>query len=157
MRRTPHMQRSQMKLSGDLARQPEACGLSSRHTQLITIGFSIGTGMYRFSHPVLGQQDESRMVYSAHTYLLNLVAVRYYGEVELVSASFNILMIELLAATFITMLGGNPKHDPMVSAVNGLAKFVNAIVLTSAWSCGNAYVYTSTRTLDALAINGKAP
>lgn len=41
--------------------------------------------------------------------------------------------------------------------VNGLANLVNAMVLTSAWSCGNAYVYASSRTLYALAVNGKAP
>lgn len=199
--------------------------------------------------------------------ILNLVAVKYYGEVEFVTASFKILlMLGLLAATFITMLGGNPQHDRygfryweqpmkeylekdtlgrflgfwrvliyagfacggpdvvmMTSAevqnprvvipratkkiyfrlglfyivgtlalgiicpadnpallesistgasgsaaspwvlglryhgINGLANLVNAIVLTSAWSCGNAYVYASTRTLYALSINGKAP
>lgn len=199
--------------------------------------------------------------------LLNLVAVKYYGEVEFVTASFKIiLMISLLGATFVTMLGGNPQHDrygfrywhhPMkeyletgslgrflgfwrifiyaafacggpdvvmmtsaevqnprvvipratkkiyfrlglfyiigtlalgiicpdddptlleslatgssgsaaspwviglrVHGVNGLANLVNAIVLTSAWSCGNAYVYSSSRTLYALALNGKAP
>jgi amino acid transporter len=44
-----------------------------------------------------------------------------------------------------------------VHGVNGLANLVNAIVLTSAWSCGNAYVYSSSRTLYALAVNGKAP
>ncbi|KAF8858686.1 hypothetical protein BDZ45DRAFT_802273 [Acephala macrosclerotiorum] len=199
--------------------------------------------------------------------ILNLVAVKYYGEVEFVTASFKILlMLGLLAATFITMLGGNPQHDRygfryweqpmkeylekdtlgrflgfwrvliyagfacggpdvvmMTSAevqnprvvipratkkiyfrlglfyivgtlalgiicpadnpallesistgasgsaaspwvlglrshgINGLANLVNAVVLTSAWSCGNAYVYASTRTLYALSINGKAP
>jgi len=199
--------------------------------------------------------------------LLNLVAVKYYGEVEFITASFKLLlMIGLLAATFVTMVGGNPQHDhygfryweqPMkeylekgalgrflgfwrvliyagfacggpdvvmmtsaevqnpraaipratrkiyfrlglfyivgtlalgiicpsddptllksisagatgsaaspwviglrIHGVNGLANLVNALVLTSAWSCGNAYVYSSSRTLYALAINGKAP
>lgn len=199
--------------------------------------------------------------------ILNTIAVKWYGEVEFITASFKILlMIGLLAATFITMLGGNPNHDRygfrywktpmkeylekdslgrflgfwrvliyagfacggpdiimMTSAevknpravipratrkiylrlglfyiggtlalgvicsadnadllaaisggstgsaaspwvlglkshgVNGLANLVNALVLTSAWSCGNAYVYSSTRTLYALAVNGKAP
>ncbi|TVY91371.1 putative proline-specific permease [Lachnellula willkommii] len=199
--------------------------------------------------------------------LLNLVAVKYYGEVEFVTASFKIiLMLSLLAATFVTMLGGNPQrdrygfrywHHPMkeylekgslgrflgfwrifiyaafacggpdvvmmtsaevqnprvvipratrkiyfrlglfyivgtlalgiicpdddptllklldsgasgsaaspwviglrVHGINGLANLVNAIVLTSAWSCGNAYVYSSSRTLYGLAVNGKAP
>jgi len=199
--------------------------------------------------------------------ILNLVAVKYYGEVEFVTASFKIiLMLSLIAATFVTMVGGNPQHDTygfrywhhpmkeyletgslgrflgfwrifiyaafacggpdvvmMTSAevqnprvvipratkkiyfrlglfyivgtlalgtlcpdddptllrslssgatgsaaspwviglkshgVNGLANLVNAIVLSSAWSCGNAYVYSSSRTLYALAVNGKAP
>ncbi|KAK2624705.1 hypothetical protein QTJ16_005898 [Diplocarpon rosae] len=198
---------------------------------------------------------------------LNLIAVKYYGEVEFVTASFKVmLMLSLIAATLITMLGGNPNHDRygfryweqpmkeyletgalgrflgfwrvfiyaafacggpdvvmMTSAevqnprvvlpratkkiylrlgifyivgtlalgiicpaddpkllrslqdgstgsatspwviglqrhgVTGVANLVNAVVLTSAWSCGNAYVYSSSRTLYALAINGKAP
>ncbi|TVY46811.1 putative proline-specific permease [Lachnellula occidentalis] len=199
--------------------------------------------------------------------LLNLVAVKFYGEVEFVTASFKIILVlSLIAATFVTMLGGNPQHDRygfrywhhpmkeylekgslgcflgfwrifiyaafacggpdvvmMTSAevqnprvvipratrkiyfrlglfyivgtlalgiicpdddptllksldtgasgsaaspwviglrnhgINGLANLVNAIVLTSAWSCGNAYVYSSSRTLYGLAVNGKAP
>ncbi|KAI9048300.1 hypothetical protein LZ554_008095 [Drepanopeziza brunnea f. sp. 'monogermtubi'] len=199
--------------------------------------------------------------------ILNLVAVKAYGEIEFVTASFKIiLMLSLIAATFITMLGGNPDNDRygfrywetpmkeyleqgalgrflgfwrvfiyaafacggpdvvmMTSAevqnprvvlpratkkiyfrlglfyilgtfalgiicpaddptllrslqdgstgsatspwviglerhgVRGVANLVNAIVLTSAWSCGNAYIYSSSRTLYALAINGKAP
>jgi amino acid transporter len=40
------------------------------------------------------------------------VAVRWYGEIEFITASFKILlMIGLLFATFITMVGGNPNHD----------------------------------------------
>lgn len=60
-------------------------------------------------------------------------------------------------------LGGNGSAiSPWViglqsHGVNGLANLVNALVLTSAWSCGNAYVYSATRTLYALALNNKAP
>ncbi|KAI6716145.1 amino acid permease [Diplocarpon mali] len=199
--------------------------------------------------------------------LLNLVAVRHYGEVEFVAASFKIvLMLGLIAATGVTMLGGNPAGDRygfrawappmreylepgalgrflgfwrvltyaafacggpdvvMLTAaevqnprvvlpratrkiylrlgmfyvvgtlalgilcpaddpalgralqagaagaatspwvlglqrhgVRGVANLVNAVVLTSAWSCGNAYVFSASRTLYALALNGKAP
>lgn len=197
---------------------------------------------------------------------LNVIGVKYFGEVEFVTASFKvILMLGLIAATFITMLGGNPNRDRygfrywdipmkeylesgnlgrflgfwrvlvyagfacggpdvimMTSAevvnprtvipratrkiyfrlglfyivgtlalgvicssdnpdllaaigkghgsaaspwvlglkthgINGLANLVNALVLSSAWSCGNAYVYAATRTLYALSLNGKAP
>ncbi|KAH7322396.1 AAT family amino acid transporter [Stachybotrys elegans] len=199
--------------------------------------------------------------------ILNVVAVRWYGEIEFVTASFKIfLMLGLIMATFITMLGGNPNHDrygfrhwqtpmkeyleegalgrflgfwrifiyagfacggpdvvmmcsgevqnpraviPAASrkiyfrlgvfyivgtlalgiicdssspellgaienggsgsaaspwviglrslGIDTLANLVNAVVLTSAWSCGNAYVYAASRTLYALSINGKAP
>lgn len=38
--------------------------------------------------------------------------MRWYGEIEFVTASFKILlMLGLIIATFITMLGGNPNHD----------------------------------------------
>lgn len=44
--------------------------------------------------------------------LLNLIAVKWYGEAEFIAASTKILLlIGLLFFTFITMVGGNPKHD----------------------------------------------
>lgn len=43
---------------------------------------------------------------------ISVFAVRYYGEMEFWLASFKIfLAIGLFFFTFITMLGGNPKHD----------------------------------------------
>lgn len=41
--------------------------------------------------------------------------------------------------------------------INGLAGFVNVLILISGWSCGNAYLYSSSRTLYSLALDGQAP
>ncbi|KAL2004634.1 hypothetical protein VTN00DRAFT_3370 [Thermoascus crustaceus] len=44
--------------------------------------------------------------------LLNIFAVKYYGESEFIfSAIKALLIIGLVLLTFITMVGGNPKHD----------------------------------------------
>uniref|UniRef100_A0A0B7KA37 Amino acid permease/ SLC12A domain-containing protein n=1 Tax=Bionectria ochroleuca TaxID=29856 RepID=A0A0B7KA37_BIOOC len=201
--------------------------------------------------------------------LLNLVAVKWYGESEFVMSSTKILLLTgLVLATIITMAGGNPNHDaygfrnwsggnfvhsyyaegatgiflsicvsvryagftvagpdilalaaaemrnprktiPSVAKVIlyrivgvyivgivavgiicssrdprlmgaidsgeagaaaspwvlGLMKrisgflpgFINALIMLSGWSCGNAYLYSSSRTLYSLAQDGKAP
>ncbi|KAL2408413.1 putative proline-specific permease put4 [Exophiala dermatitidis] len=45
-------------------------------------------------------------------FILNIAAVRWYGESEFIMASTKILLlIGLCLLTFITMVGGNPKHD----------------------------------------------
>ncbi|EXJ86288.1 hypothetical protein A1O1_06658 [Capronia coronata CBS 617.96] len=41
--------------------------------------------------------------------------------------------------------------------IKGLDSLVNFVILTSGWSCGNAYFYTSTRSLYQLSIDGQAP
>lgn len=41
--------------------------------------------------------------------------------------------------------------------IDGLAGFVNVLILISGWSCGNAYLYSSSRTLYSLALDGQAP
>ncbi len=41
--------------------------------------------------------------------------------------------------------------------IKGLDSLVNFVILTSGWSCGNAYFYTSTRTLYQLSVDGQAP
>lgn len=200
--------------------------------------------------------------------LLNLVAVKYYGESEFIMASTKILLlIGLVLLTFITMVGGNPHHDaygfrnwtdgvmfeyytggvtgrflgffsvmvyaafsiagpdlPALAAgeiqnprytiprvvkmifwriigfyvigvlavgvicnshdprlmsaltagsagsaaspwvigiqnlgIHGLPDLINLLILLSGWSCGNAYVYSSSRTLYSLARDGQAP
>jgi amino acid transporter len=44
--------------------------------------------------------------------IINLFAVRWYGEAEFWLSSGKIILIFMLFAfTFITMVGGNPKHD----------------------------------------------
>ncbi|KAK5076547.1 hypothetical protein LTR51_002229 [Lithohypha guttulata] len=201
--------------------------------------------------------------------LLNVVAVKYYGESEFIMASTKILLIiGLILLTFITMLGGNPRNDrygfrywtngnamhpyytdgttgrflgfwsvviyaaftvggpdfialaageivnprktiPKVArlifwrlvgfyilgvfavgiicssrdtrllgaledgavgsaaspwvigiqnlGISGLPDLINALILLSGWSCGNAYLYSSSRTLYGLARDGQAP
>ncbi|KAK4498925.1 hypothetical protein PRZ48_009435 [Zasmidium cellare] len=41
--------------------------------------------------------------------------------------------------------------------INGLASLVNVLILLSGWSCGNAYLYSASRTLYSLALDGQAP
>ncbi|KAJ5550040.1 hypothetical protein N7461_004738 [Penicillium sp. DV-2018c] len=199
---------------------------------------------------------------------LNLLAVKWYGEAEFIMASTKILLlIGLVLLTFITMVGGNPKHDAygfrnwtdgvmyeyytdgvtgrflgffsvmvyaafsvagpdipalaageiqnprvtiprvvkmtfwrivgfyvfgvlavgiicnpndprLISAldsgsagsaaspwvigiknlgITGLPDLINLLILLSGWSCGNAYLYSSSRTLYSLARDGQAP
>ncbi|KAL5332583.1 amino acid permease/ SLC12A domain-containing protein [Aspergillus crustosus] len=200
--------------------------------------------------------------------ILNIVAVEWYGESEFIMASTKVLLIiGLILLTFITMVGGNPKHDkygfrhwtdgvmyefytdgdtgrflglinviiyagfslagpdlPALAAgeiqnprytiprvvkmifwrivgfyvigtlavtiicdshdpqlinaiengdagsaaspwvigienldIRGLPDLINVLILLSGWSCGNAYVYGSSRTLYSLAKDGQAP
>lgn len=41
--------------------------------------------------------------------------------------------------------------------IQGLPHLINFLILTSGWSCGNAYLYSSSRTLYGLARDGQAP
>ncbi|KAG5789516.1 hypothetical protein H9Q69_011417 [Fusarium xylarioides] len=41
--------------------------------------------------------------------------------------------------------------------INGLPDVINAVILLSGWSCGNAYLYATSRTLYGLARDGLAP
>jgi amino acid transporter len=41
--------------------------------------------------------------------------------------------------------------------IEGLPSFINALILLSAWSCGNAYLYSASRTLYSLALDEQAP
>jgi amino acid transporter len=41
--------------------------------------------------------------------------------------------------------------------IEGLPSFINFLILLSAWSCGNAYLYAASRTLYSLALDGQAP
>ena len=52
--------------------------------------------------------------------------------------------------------------SPFVIAIQnagivGLPSLINAVILSSAWSAGNSYVYASSRILYATALDGKAP
>lgn len=57
---------------------------------------------------------------------------------------------------------GDASASPFVIAIKtagikGLPSVINAVILISAWSAGNSDLYASSRTLYALAIEGKAP
>lgn len=41
--------------------------------------------------------------------------------------------------------------------IGGLPSFINVLILFSAWSCGNAYLYGASRTLYSLALDEQAP
>ncbi|KAJ5094818.1 hypothetical protein N7456_010679 [Penicillium angulare] len=41
--------------------------------------------------------------------------------------------------------------------IHGLPDLINLLILLSGWSCGNAYLYSSSRTLYSLARDGQAP
>ncbi|KAF7552772.1 hypothetical protein G7Z17_g4099 [Cylindrodendrum hubeiense] len=43
------------------------------------------------------------------------------------------------------------------AGIKGLDSVINAVILTSAWSSGNAYLYLATRSLYSLAVSGNAP
>lgn len=43
------------------------------------------------------------------------------------------------------------------AGISVLPSVINAVILTSAWSAGNAFLYTASRNLYALALNGNAP
>lgn len=57
---------------------------------------------------------------------------------------------------------GNAASSPFVIAIKDagikvLPSIINAVILTSAWSAGNTFVYVSSRTLVGLAHGGAAP
>lgn len=43
------------------------------------------------------------------------------------------------------------------AGIRGLPHIINAVILSSAWSCGNSFAYAGSRNLYALAISGSAP
>ncbi|KAI9933131.1 hypothetical protein ASPWEDRAFT_115034 [Aspergillus wentii DTO 134E9] len=58
--------------------------------------------------------------------------------------------------------GTNAAASPFVIAIKnagikGLDSVVNAVIITSAWSSGNSYLYMSSRSLFSLAVAGNAP
>lgn len=62
----------------------------------------------------------------------------------------------------LTSSSGNANASPWVIAIRSasipyLPSIINAGVLMSAWSSGNAYLYMSSRTLFSLALSGHAP
>lgn len=43
------------------------------------------------------------------------------------------------------------------AGIKGLDSVINAAILTSAWSAGNAFIFQSSRSLYSMALNGQAP
>jgi yeast amino acid transporter len=43
------------------------------------------------------------------------------------------------------------------AGIHGLSHVINAAILTSAWSAGNAFLYSGSRVLYSMALNGQAP
>lgn len=65
-------------------------------------------------------------------------------------------------ANGLTTSSGNANASPWVIAIQNagisvLPSIINAGILTSAWSAGNAYLYMSSRALYSLAVAGNAP
>lgn len=57
---------------------------------------------------------------------------------------------------------GNAASSPWVIAISkaqikALPSIINAVILTSAWSAGNSYIYVASRTIVGLASQGHAP
>ncbi|KAF9062367.1 proline transporter [Rhodocollybia butyracea] len=57
---------------------------------------------------------------------------------------------------------GCAKSSPFVvgitnAGIKGLGSVINAVILTSAWSSGNSFLYMSSRSLYSLAVSGNAP
>ena len=57
---------------------------------------------------------------------------------------------------------GNASGSPYVIAfknagIPALPHIINAVILVSAWSAGNAYAYVSVRTLYSMALSGRFP
>ncbi|KAI9642222.1 hypothetical protein NHQ30_009024 [Ciborinia camelliae] len=104
----------------DLKRQ-----LSGRQIQMVTIGGSIGTALFvsigsGLTHGgpgslLIGDNITLAAVCAACIVLygiINLFAVRWYGESEFwLSGGKVVLIVMIFCFTFITMVGGNPKHD----------------------------------------------
>ncbi|KAF5518133.1 putative proline-specific permease put4 [Colletotrichum aenigma] len=117
-------------------------GLQSHHIQLLAISGVIGTGLFVGTSGVLSSAGPAGLLigYSiwcifllcvAHTmgemsaflpvpgsfvtrvvFVLNCLAVKYFGEVEFYASIFKIFLIfGFLLFTFVVVLGGNPKHD----------------------------------------------
>lgn len=89
---------------------------------------------------------------------------RFFGRLMFfyVLGSLAIGVICSSTAKGLTSSSGNANASPWVIAIrnaqiNVLPSVINAGILTSAWSAGNAYLYMSSRALYSLAVAGNAP
>src|SRR5204862_6860250 len=65
-------------------------------------------------------------------------------------------------SSMLTNGGADAASSPFVVGIKNagipvLDSIVNAVILTSAWSSGNSYLYMSSRSLYSLAVAGNAP
>jgi amino acid transporter len=77
---------------------------------------------------------------------------------EIFSSLINKKLRDITNAT----TGSGAHSSPFVvgikrAGIKGLDSVVNAVILTSAWSSGNAYLYLSSRSLYSLSVAGQAP
>ncbi|KAF9740746.1 proline-specific permease [Paraphaeosphaeria minitans] len=95
---------------------------------------------------------------------LPIAGRRFFGRLMFfyVLASLAIGVICSSTAEGLTSSSGNANASPWVIAIRNakieaLPSIINAGILISAWSAGNAYLYMSSRALYSLAIGGNAP
>lgn len=78
---------------------------------------------------------------------------------------FGVLIVGMIVSAnnpLLTNDTGDANSSPFVIAIRAagipaLPSFINACILTSAWSAGNSYLYVASRTLLGMAIDGQAP
>lgn len=78
---------------------------------------------------------------------------------------FGVLIVGMIVSAnnpLLTSDTGDANSSPFVIAIRDagipvLPSFINACILTSAWSAGNAYLWTASRTLVGMSIDRQAP
>lgn len=95
---------------------------------------------------------------------LPIAAKRYFYRLIFfyIGGVFAIGIICASNNTALTNGGANAKASAFVvgiqsAGIHGLGSIVNAVILTSAWSSGNSFLYLSSRSLYSLAVAGNAP
>lgn len=95
---------------------------------------------------------------------LPIAAKRYFYRLIIfyIGGVFAIGVICNSNAKGLTNGGAGAAASPWVIAIkdagiHGLDSVVNAVIITSAWSSGNSYLYMSSRSLYSLAVAGNAP
>ncbi|KAI9737432.1 MAG: hypothetical protein M1834_009586 [Cirrosporium novae-zelandiae] len=95
---------------------------------------------------------------------LPTAAKRYFWRL-IIFYVFGVLAIGIICpsnASELTSGGTSAKASAFVvgikrAGISGLDSVVNAVIITSAWSSGNSFLYVSSRSLYSLAVAGNAP